>query len=305
MAKYNQVKFNDESFEYKDLLNLTAEKGKHAVLTDDSLLELDDKPEETNNNNAAPEEKEDEEMRALRLFLRDVKLGCKSMRSTIWLLKVNFVAVHKPTVAEPEQTNQFGYVFVNEANERVRHKDQAMVDLTQFAQGIISYRVEYLANGNFEWLTDNIAVEDVLLVPPRPKKEEKDEAKEKAEKELREKEAKEREEKVRAEKELEEQKAKEKAEELKKKTPEEREKDRVAAILAELQRDENYDTEATPLQANSEPYKPVAVIDVDTLIEKPLKAATMARYVTISKGLILSFNAFTLINSIIRGVATC
>ncbi len=192
----------------------------------------------------------------------------------------------KPPPPEPEQTNQYGYVFVNEANERVRFKDEAMVDLSQFANGVITYRVEYLANGNFEWLADNVAVEDVLLVPPRPKKEEKDEAKEREEKERIEKLERELEEKEREEKERKEREQKEKGEEVKR-TPEEREKERTEAILADLRSEEREDVESQLLHKVEEPYKPVAVIDLDSLSEKPLKQATMARYVTISTYYIL------------------
>jgi len=189
--------------------------------------------------------------------------------------------VHKPPPEEPEQTNQFGYVFVNEANERVRYKDQAMVDLTQFANGVITYRVEYLATGSFEWLADNVAAEDVLLVPPRPKKEEKDEAKEREEKERVEKLERELEEKEREEKERKEREEKEQGEQIKK-TPEERKKERIAAIIADLRRDEIEEVEGNTLPKIDEPFKPVAVIDLDSLAEKPLKEAAMARYVTIS-----------------------
>jgi hypothetical protein len=190
--------------------------------------------------------------------------------------------VHKPTPPPQEvQTNQYGYVFVNEANERVRYKDEAMVDLSQFANGVITYRVEYLENGNIEWLADSTAVEDVIEVPPRPKKEVKDEAKEREEKERIEKLERELEEKEREEKERKERELKERGEHLNK-TPEEREKDRIAAILADLRQDAEDDAETQTLQKIEEPYKPVAVIDLDSLAEKPLKQATMARYVTVS-----------------------
>lgn len=286
LAKYNAVKFDDPSFEFKELLDLQAEKASDAALSNNSLLDFNDNQEEAAgvNNNNVVDDKNDEELKALKKFLLKVKLGGKSsVFIGLVARRTDTCLVHKPPPPPPEvQTNQYGYVFVNEANERVRHKDEAMVDLSQFANGVITYRVEYLATGSFEWLPDSTAVEDVIEVPPRPKVEVKDEAKEREEKERIEKLERELEEKEREEKERKERELKEKGEQINK-TPAEREKDRVAAILAELRRDDSEHVESQALLQIAEPYKPVAVIELDSLGEKPLKQATLARYVTISK----------------------
>jgi len=85
------VTFDDPSFEYKDLLELKTEKIEEKFEANDLLLDFGDEQQEVpnNNNNNAAEENINEELRNLKKFVRDLKLGCKCWEFIFFCSNIN------------------------------------------------------------------------------------------------------------------------------------------------------------------------------------------------------------------------